>query len=217
MRDQPLTTEEFAVWYHMAIRARQMQTKQGREQIRLAAQAHTLFGERDALSVTTSSSSSVASGAGGATAGQETLAQAAWATTTTPSSENDDGEQALQAVLRGGAIPAWMFARADLMLRVLPPDDPRARYLRAGGKLDERGLPIIVEFDRTRRAPITRTVPTTDDPPTASASDVAPPPPPAFDAATPTTTDDDDDDLDDATRDIWRQAQRHLPTLPPLP
>jgi hypothetical protein len=46
------------------------------------------------------------------------------------------------------------FTDASAMLRILDPDDPRAEFLRAGGRLDAQGNPVLSDAARGRASAV---------------------------------------------------------------
>lgn len=68
----------------------------------------------------------------------------------------DDADVTPIAPVAGGDALADTLPFTDLsaMLRILDPDDPRAEFLRSGGRLDAQGNPILSAAARGRAAAV---------------------------------------------------------------
>lgn len=140
-----LDARRFNEWWTRHVLINEAQTKEGREKMRLRVDARR-FNEAERVVAQRHQASSEAYSAMDADGDRDEDEEYTGIGITRVTEYDPDGPQ--HALLDGARAGAAVFTNPQTLLALLSPDDPRAIFVRAGGRLDASGNPIPTASQR---------------------------------------------------------------------
>lgn len=147
--DGPLTVEEFLEYETALALLAEAESKEGRERIRTRVDAHTAIDAETDQAIELGVLADADDGDDERAPWEADAEHTAVGRMGVSSRVTGQPGAARRVLLDGARLGDAVFRDPETLLQLLPPDDPRAVYVRAGGRLDAWGDPMTIEHAAT--------------------------------------------------------------------